>query len=81
MGKVLVESREEYLLTNLERAINSGWIEVYSQPVIRASNGRVCEEELFARWDDPVLGILNPYDFIPVLEKNGVVERLDLYIL
>ncbi|SDA38905.1 EAL domain, c-di-GMP-specific phosphodiesterase class I (or its enzymatically inactive variant) [Butyrivibrio sp. INlla18] len=81
MSQGLVESREEYLLANFERAIDNGWIEIYSQPVIRASNGRVCEEELFARWDDPVLGVLNPDEFIPVLEKNGVVGRLDLYIL
>ncbi|MCR4831104.1 MAG: EAL domain-containing protein [Pseudobutyrivibrio sp.] len=55
-------------------------MEIYSQPVIRASNGKVCEEELFARWDDPVLGILNPNDFIPVLENSWLIEGLDLYI-
>ncbi|SFB00031.1 diguanylate cyclase (GGDEF) domain-containing protein [Acetitomaculum ruminis DSM 5522] len=81
MNDSFIGSREKYLLENFERALNLGWIEIYSQPVVRASTGRVCEEELFARWDDPALGILNPFDFIPVLEKNGVVERLDLYIL
>lgn len=81
MSTGLLESRDEYLLANFERALGEGWIEIYSQPVIRASTGRVCEEELFARWDDPVLGILNPGDFIPTLESSGVVERLDLHIL
>lgn len=43
MKEGLLESREEYLLNNFERAINEGWIDIYSQPVVRASNGKVCE--------------------------------------
>ena len=51
MKEGLLESREEYLLNNFERAINEGWVEIYSQPVVRASNGKVCEEDLFAQAD------------------------------
>lgn len=81
MNNGLSESIDEYLLNNFERALADGWIKIYSQAVIRASNGRVCEEELLARWEDPVLGGLSPIDFVPVLESNGLAERLDLYIL
>ncbi len=78
---VLLESRKEYLLDNFERALEEEWIEVYIQPVVRSSNGRVCEEEALARWDDPVLGVLNPSDIVPVLEEAGLIAKLDLYIL
>lgn len=78
---ILLESRKEYLLDNFERAMSEGWIEVYIQPVVRSSNGRVCEEEALARWDDPVLGVLNPNDIVPVLEEAGLIEKLDIYIL
>lgn len=78
---ILLESRKEYLLDNFERALQEEWIEVYIQPVVRSSTGRVCEEEALARWDDPVLGVLNPCDFVPVLEEVGLISKLDLYIL
>ncbi|SFQ40909.1 EAL domain-containing protein [Lachnospiraceae bacterium XBB1006] len=81
MNNGLLESRDEYLLSNFERALTGGRIAIYSQAVVRASNGKVCEEELLVRWEDPVLGVLNPNDFVPVLERNGLVERLDLYIV
>ncbi|MBR5635344.1 MAG: GGDEF domain-containing protein [Pseudobutyrivibrio sp.] len=78
---ILLESKKEYLLENFERALNEDWIDVYIQPVVRSSNGRVCEEEALARWDDPVLGVLNPNDIVPVLEEAGLIAKLDLYIL
>ena len=34
-----------------------------------------------ARWDDPVLGVLNACDFVSILEEVGLVSQLDLYIL
>ena len=43
----------QYILDNLDRAIREGWIQVYYQPIVRAANGRVCDEEALARWIDP----------------------------
>ncbi len=78
---ILPEGKTEYLINNLDRAISEGWIEIYTQPVVRSSNGKVSEEETLARWDDPVLGVLNPSEFVPVLEAADKIESLDLYIL
>ena len=52
-----------------------------SQPIIRAVNGRVCEEEALARWIDPVESFMSPADFIPTLEDAGLIYKLDLYVL
>ena len=54
---------------------------MYHQPIVRAANGRVCDEEALARWDDPVQGLLSPADFIPALEESGLIYRLDLYVV
>ena len=69
---------KQYILDNFEQALNESWITVYYQPIVRAVNGRVCDEEALARWIDPVLGLLSPADFIPVLEKNKLIYKLDL---
>lgn len=75
------EKRQRHIIDNLDRAIEEGWIQVYYQPIIRAVNGRVCDEEALARWIDPIYGFLSPGDFIPVLEKANLIYKLDLHML
>jgi len=70
-----------YVVTNLDRAMEERWIQVYYQPIVRAVNGRACDEEALARWIDPVKGMLSPADFIPYLEAAGIIYKLDLYVL
>ncbi len=73
--------RQSYITQNLDRAIREQWIQVYYQPIIRASNGRVCNEEALCRWFDPVEGYLSPGDLIPVLEEVKLAYKLDLYVV
>ena len=58
----------QYILSNVDRAMREHWIEVYYQPIVRAVNGHVCDEEALARWNDPERGMLSPAAFIPCLE-------------
>ncbi len=75
------EDRQHYIVSNLERAISEKWITVYYQPIVRATNGKVCDEEALARWIDPINGFLSPGDFIPILEEAGNIYKLDLYVV
>ena len=75
-----VESRQ-YVIENINKAIDEKWIKVYYQPIVRAVNGRVCDEEALARWIDPVRGFMSPAEFIPALEDAGLIYKLDLYVL
>lgn len=74
-------TKREYIVTNLDKAIKEKWIQVYYQPIVRAVNSKVCDEEALARWIDPVNGFMSPADFIPVLEEAELIYKLDLYIL
>ena len=71
----------QHILDNFERALREHWIKVFYQPIVRASNGRVCDEEALARWIDPEIGFLSPAEFIPVLEEAKLIYKLDLYVL
>ena len=73
--------KQQYIISNLDRAIKEKWITVYYQPIIRAINGCVCDEEALARWIDPVMGFLSPADFIPILEDSGLIYKLDICVL
>ena len=74
-------NKNKYIVDNIDRALSEGWIEVYYQPIIRTSNGRVCGEEALVRWEDPVFGMLNPIDFVPTMEAVNKVHLLDLFVL
>ena len=74
-------AKHQYVFENFDRALAENWIQVYYQPIMRAINGKVCDEEALARWIDPVKGFLSPADFIPYLEDAGLIYKLDLYVL
>ena len=73
--------RRQYILSHIDRAIEEKWIKVYYQPIVRAVDEKICDEEALARWIDPVEGFLSPADFIPTLEDARLIYKLDLYVL
>ncbi len=81
MSMMYAEENRQYIISNLDRALYEGWIEVYYQPIVRAVNGHVCDEEALARWVDPVKGLLPPDDFIPYLEEAMLINKVDLYVV
>lgn len=74
-------SRRQYIVDNLSTAINSGWIEAYFQPIVRATSGKVCGMEALVRWNDPELGMLPPNEFIDVLEEARLIHKLDIQMV
>ncbi len=75
------EDLRQYVIANLDRAIQEKWIRVFYQPIVRAVSGKVCHEEALARWIDPAKGMLSPADFIPSLEDSGLIYKLDLFVV
>nr|MCR5842679.1 EAL domain-containing protein [Oscillospiraceae bacterium] len=75
------KAHRQYILSNLDRAIEEKWIQVYYQGIVRAVTGKVSDEEALARWIDPERGKLSPSEFIPYLEDAGLIYKLDLYVL
>ena len=72
---------QQYFIDNLERAIEEGWLQVYYQPVVRSTTGKICSVEALARWIDPEQGLITPDEFVPVLEEAGLIRRLDLFVV
>lgn len=72
---------EKFILKNYRRAIDRRDIQVYYQPVIRTSSRNLCGFEALVRWIDPEIGMLYPDEFIPVLEKAGLIHVIDSEVL
>ena len=75
------ETSRQYVLDNLDRALEENWIQAYYQPIVRTASGHVCDEEALARWIDPVKGILSPAEFIPILEDARLIYKVDLHMV
>ncbi|MBQ8013678.1 MAG: EAL domain-containing protein [Treponema sp.] len=74
-------ARRQYVINNIDKAIENDYIQVYYQPVVLAKNKELCGFEALARWIDPKYGFLPPYSFIPVLEEYRQIHKLDAYIV
>ncbi len=70
-----------YVISHLDQALEERWVQVYYQPIIRASSIRISDEEALSRWIDPGRGFLSPAEFIPILENARLIYKLDLYVL
>lgn len=70
-----------YLINNVDDAIDKGWLKVYYQPIMWSTGKRVASLEALSRWDDPVLGMLAPYQFIGVLEREQLIYKLSLHVV
>lgn len=77
MGKI----DENYILDHFDEAVREGYIQAYYQPIIRTLTGEICSMETLARWEDHIHGTIYPEQFIDVLEKNGRICELDMYMM
>ena len=73
--------KQQYIVNHIDEAVANGWIKAYYQPVVWSKDNELCGAEALARWIDPVYGFLSPADFIPVLEDNRLIHKLDRAII
>ena len=64
-----------------DNAIKNGYIVPFFQHLTRTITGKVCAAETLARWIDPNEGLISPNDFIPLLEENKLIYKLDLAMI
>ena len=73
---------DKVIFTNrFHKAIDSGLIRAYFQPIVRSLTQQIMGVESLARWFKPDGGMLSPADFIPDLESFGLIYELDMEIL
>jgi diguanylate cyclase (GGDEF)-like protein/PAS domain S-box-containing protein len=63
-------------LKKIGNALVQGQFELYYQPKIDCRQGKVVGAEALVRWNHPVLGLLTPSEFIPVIEHDDLVITL-----
>ncbi|MCQ2406126.1 MAG: EAL domain-containing protein [Oscillospiraceae bacterium] len=68
------------IVTDIEGAINRGEFSVFYQPIYDAVTRKIVSAEALVRWISPEIGHVLPSTLFDVLEANGQVALVDLFI-
>lgn len=71
---------EQILMPQILEGLKNREFIFYLQPRYELKSRKIIGAEALVRWKHKTLGILSPSVFIPVLENNGYIAKLDQYI-
>lgn len=78
------EGSERQLMPQVVEGLRGGQFVLYYQPIVmlkaKKKNRKLVGVEALVRWQHETLGLLTPMAFLPVLEKNAYITKLDLYL-
>ena len=76
------EMLADQLIDDFPSAIKEKQFSVFYQPKfnIRGDEPTLSSAEALVRWKHPKLGMVSPGTFIPLFEKNGLIQELDRYV-
>lgn len=71
----------QYIVNNVDAAIDRGDIKVFYQPVCWSKNRKLCGYEALTKWEDGKHGFIPTPLFIPVLEEYHQVHKVDMVVI
>ncbi|MEU0495072.1 EAL domain-containing protein [Mycobacterium sp. NPDC006124] len=74
-------TEERRMIGELRSAMNSAQMTCHYQPKIRACDGSVHSVEALVRWQHPTLGLMKPDEFLPYVERGGLMRPLATAVL
>lgn len=69
-----------FSLDDINQAFDNNEFCFYLQSKCNAETGAIVGAEALVRWNHPEYGLVSPGEFIPLLERESMVTRFDLFI-
>lgn len=70
----------KFIEENMETAIEEEQFMMYLQPKYSITKNKIIGAEALVRWRHPKRGMIYPDQFIPIIEENGFIKKVDYYI-
>jgi diguanylate cyclase (GGDEF)-like protein/PAS domain S-box-containing protein len=74
-------SAQVELMEKIDRGLERGQFELYYQPKVDYLTGQVVGVEALLRWNDPVLGLVGPKEFISLIENDSMAFRMGSWVM
>jgi diguanylate cyclase (GGDEF)-like protein len=74
-------TRGRLIAEQLAGAEARGELSIVLQPKFDLSNGHIAGAEALLRWSNPLLGSVNPAEFIPIAEETGLILQVGRWVL
>jgi diguanylate cyclase (GGDEF)-like protein/PAS domain S-box-containing protein len=68
-------------IAKIARALEKDQFELLYQPKVNTREGTVASMEALVRWRHPVLGLMTPPEFMPLVEQEDLVLAVDDWVL
>lgn len=75
-----ISLRVEFL-AKVGRSLDSGEFELFYQPKVDCVSGKVLGVEALLRWNEPILGLLTPKEFLPLIEDDSMALRMGRWVM
>ncbi|NUZ07156.1 putative bifunctional diguanylate cyclase/phosphodiesterase [Piscinibacter koreensis] len=69
------------LLRDLRKALANNELELFYQPKMDATSGKVTAVEALLRWKHPTRGTLLPGVFVPIAERSGLIGAIGNWVI
>jgi len=70
----------KFIEENMQAAITERQFMMYLQPKYSIAKNEIIGAEALVRWRNPERGMIYPNQFIPIIEENGFIKKVDYYI-
>lgn len=70
----------KFIEENMQAAITERHFVMYLQPKYSITQNKIIGAEALVRWIHPERGMIFPNQFIPIIEENGFIKKVDYYI-
>jgi diguanylate cyclase (GGDEF)-like protein/PAS domain S-box-containing protein len=74
-------SAQAELLSRVARGLDKGQFELHYQPKVDYTAGHVVGVEALLRWNDPLLGLVGPKEFLTLIENDSLAFHMGRWVL
>ena len=72
---------QRVLVSEIDGALERGEFQTYYQPVVDTMTGEIVSAEALIRWKHAEWGMISPGQFIPIFEKEGLITKIDSFMV